>query len=137
VEKGKTRLLIGPETIVFGNDGTLFIMTEQSNLCSLTDFEKDEGGRITAKSTLVADLGVGRPLGGRFTFDNTLYIADVVLGLTRIKNPGNPKSKVELVASQVKDKGEWTRILFTDDVTIGPKSGMVYFTDGAYNFFYC
>jgi hypothetical protein len=42
----------------------------------------------------------------------------------------NPKSKVEIVASKVVDNGRLTPIAFADDLTIGPKTGRVYFTDG-------
>jgi hypothetical protein len=135
LEEGKRTLMRGPETVLFDNDGILLALTEEANLVSLTDFEKDDSDttKITAKTTLIANLGNGRPLGGKFTSDGTLYIADAVLGLTRIKNPRDPKSKLELVASTVMDMdgaGQETRILFADDVAIGPKTGMVYFTDG-------
>jgi hypothetical protein len=130
LEEGKRTLMRGPETVLFDNDGILFALTEEANLVSLTDFEKESDTKITAKTTLVANLGFGRPLGGKFAPDGTLYIADAVLGLTRIKNPRDPKSKLEIVASTVMDAGEETRIFFADDVVIGPKTGMVYFTDG-------
>lgn len=77
-------------------------------------------------SRTVADLGMGRPLGGCFTNNNTLYIADAHLGLTRLSSPG---AKVELVASRVMDQGQWTQILYANDVVVGPKTGRVYFTD--------
>jgi DNA-binding beta-propeller fold protein YncE len=74
------------------------------------------------------------PLGAKFTPDgNTVYIADGALGLLRVVDPLNPKSKVEIVASKVMDGGKITPITFADDVTIGPKSGRVYFTDGKTN----
>jgi sugar lactone lactonase YvrE len=130
LEEGKRTLMRGPETIVFDSDGTLLTLTEEANLVSLTDFENESDTRITAKTTLVANLGNGRPLGGQFAPDGTLYIADAVLGLTRIKNPRDPKSKLEIVASTVMDAGEETRITLADDVVIGPKTGMIYFTDG-------
>jgi hypothetical protein len=130
LEEGKRTLMRGPETVLFDYDGTLLTLTEEANLVSLTDFEKESDTKITAKTTLVANLGNGRPLGGKFSPDGTLYIADAVLGLTRIKNPRDPKSKLEIVATTVMDGGEETRIAFADDVVIGPKTGMVYFTDG-------
>jgi len=37
-------------------------------------------------------------LGGAFAPDGTFYIADTLLGLIRVKNPLDPRSKVELVA---------------------------------------
>jgi len=163
------RYLKGPETIVFDESGIMYALTEEGFLVSLTDFVEEEEKNnddtvtkrtttpsiITAKVTVVADLGVGRPLGGKFTQDgNTLYIADAHLGLIRVskKNTKNTTKKkkstttnnkkngddkdllfknVELVASRVYDKDEekWTPIRFADDVTIGPKTGMVYFSD--------
>jgi hypothetical protein len=134
VQDGEEALLKGAETIVFGGDGTLYALTEEANLISLTDFETsaDDKSIVTAKSTLVKDLGMGRPLGGKFTPDGeTLYMADSLLGLTRIRNPQDPASKVELVVSKVMDAGKMTPILFADDVTIGPVSGKVYFTDAS------
>jgi hypothetical protein len=130
LEEGKRALMKGPETVLFDNAGTLHFLSEDANLVSLTDFEIESDTKITAKTTLVANLGNGRPLGGKFAPDGTLYIADAVLGLTRIKNPRDPKSKLELVASTVMDAGEETRIKFADDVAIGPRTGMIYFTDG-------
>lgn len=131
LEQGKEPLLKGPETVVFGNDGTLYALTEEGFLVSLTDIQPDgvDGVRMTAKSTLVADLGVGRPLGGRFAKDGTLYLGDAHLGLTRINNPGRLHSKVELVASRVYDQGQWSQLLYVNDVAVGPKTGTVYFTD--------
>jgi len=90
---------------------------------------------MTAKTTKVADLGMGRPLGGRFTPDGkTLYICDAVLGLLRITNPRQyPTSKVELVAHQFQDTdGTISKIHYANDLAIGSKSGKVYFTDCTY-----
>jgi sugar lactone lactonase YvrE len=124
--------MTGPETIVFGNDGTMYTMTDEGSLVSLSEFEEmDDGFTITAKSNVVADLGMGRPLGGRFDAQGTLYLADAHLGLTRLKNPGSG-SKVELVATRVFDEEKWTQILYANDVAIGPKTGIVYFTDCKY-----
>lgn len=130
----------GPETVVFNSkDGTLHVLTEEALLVSLTDFQTEEKKNDdteqatiqTAKATVVADLGMGRPLGGRFTPDGkTIYIADSLLGLIRVHEPNKfPQSKVELVANKVMDEGALTRILYANDVTIGPKTGKVYFTD--------
>jgi hypothetical protein len=128
VEKDKPRLLKGPETVFFDDNGVMYTTTDDANLITLTDFQTEADGKITAKTTLLADV-VGRPLGAKFTGD-TLYMADAALGLTRIRNPHDPKSKLELVATTVKDGGKETRIQFADDLAIGPKTGMVYFTDG-------
>ncbi len=129
LEKGQEEpLMKGPETVIFDNDGTMYIMNEEGFLVRLSDFEEEENDsvKIWAKSHVIADLGVGRPLGGCFTADNTLYIADAHLGLIRLRDP---TAKVELVASRVMDQGQWSQILYANDVVVGPKTGRVYFTD--------
>lgn len=138
LNEGDEPLLKGPETVMFDNRGIMYALTEEGFLVSLTDFEAENSktkdatdevkSALTAKVDLIADLGVGRPLGGKFDQDNTLYIADAHLGLTRLKDPGRG-SKVELVASRVFDEGKWTQILYANDVAVGPITGMVYFTD--------
>jgi len=152
VSEGKVPLLKGPETpIVHPINGDLYVVTEEANLLLLTDFEKQplqkakegEGGSygniLTAKSVLAADLGMGRPLGGKFTYDGkSLYIADTLLGLIRVNIKNNKEEdstfrtidKVQIVASFVTDKnGKQSRILYANDVDIGPVTGHVYFTD--------
>mmetsp|Transcript_705 Transcript_705/g.1997 ORF Transcript_705/g.1997 Transcript_705/m.1997 type:complete len:422 (-) Transcript_705:293-1558(-) len=129
-EGGKRPLLVGPETVVFDHVGNLFLLTEEANLVQVSDMQPSGNeNTMTATTTLVASLGQGRPLGGCFTPDNTLYIADAVLGLTRMRNPAGLHSKIELVAAEVMDGDAMTTIRFADDVTVGPQSGMVYFTD--------
>ena len=115
--------LKGPETALFDDDGNLYVLTEDGNLVQLQDFERD-GSIINATATIVKDLGVGRPLGGRIVGD-TLYVCDTLLGLIRVRDFRNPRSKVELVMSSV----EGTPIRFANDVVEGPKTGRVYFTD--------
>jgi sugar lactone lactonase YvrE len=130
VPEGEKPVMKGPETVMFGSDGTLFVMTETAKLLKLVDIENQEDGvTILATPIEVKDLGGGRPLGGAFASDGTLYIADSVLGLTRVQDPENPKSKVELVASRVKVNGEWSPIAYADDLAVGQKSGKVYFSD--------
>jgi hypothetical protein len=134
-------LMVGPETIVYGKDGTLYILSDQGNLVSMTDFKDgDDGSTITAKATLIKNLGMGRPLSGRFTSDGkTLYITDAFLGLTRIPNIHDAKSKVELVASSFvvkdgkndNDEEVEQQILYANDLCIGPQTGKVYFTDSS------
>jgi hypothetical protein len=123
----------GTETMFFDDHGTMYSTTGNGNLISFTDIQIDGGnGKTTAKTSLVKDLGTGRPLAGKF-LGNTVYVADAVLGLTRVQNVYDPRSKVEIVASTVVDHhngGKETRIHFADDVAVAPKSGMVYFTDG-------
>jgi sugar lactone lactonase YvrE len=124
--------MVGPETVVIGNDGEIFVLTEEAKLIQLTDLESQEDGlTILATAIEIKDLGMGRPLGGAFAPDGTLYIADTLLGLIRLKNPLDPRSKVELVASRIKINGTWSQILFCDDLSIGPKTGKVYFSDAS------
>ncbi len=129
VEPGQSPLMKGTETIFFDDNGIMYATTEQGNLISLTDMETDDGGKITTKATIIQDLGNGRPLAGKFLGD-TLYVADAMLGLTRVRNVFDSRSKVEIVVSTVIDEGKETRIHFADDVAVAPGSGMIYFTDG-------
>jgi DNA-binding beta-propeller fold protein YncE len=125
-------LLSSPETVFFGPDNTMYTTTDQGTLISLTDWKIESDKIITAKTTLVKELGPGRPLGAKFTRDgSTVYVADAVLGLLRVRNLHDAGSKVEIVASTVVDDGKLTRILFADDLAIGPVSGKVYFTDAS------
>jgi len=130
--EGKAKLLKCPETVFFDDNGTMYTITKDNNLISLTDFQTDENGTTTAKTTLVKAVGAGRPLGAAFSGD-TLYMADTVMGLTRIQNVHDPKSKVQVVATRAMDDEEETRIVFADDVAIGPKTGNVYFSDGTFH----
>lgn len=172
-------LLKAPETILFDPKGNLLIMTEESQLVMLSDFQQVQGTVVTrpsnvssvssnanavdtrtvaAASTYVRDLGPGRPLGGAFghgKFANTLYIADAVLGLTRIRDYRDPSSKVEIVASSVEVPDEGVddfggthhakgrrpappqprqrrrRFKYVDDVAVGRRTNKVYFTDAS------
>ena len=133
VEKEGSPLLVGPETIIFDADGTIFTLTEQSKLVSITDIRQrseNDATIMTAKVTEVADLGIGRPIGGKFDNNNCLYFADVLKGLCRICLDQKPKPIVEVVASrfQLQD-GSWSDITYADDVDIGPRTGHVYFSD--------
>ena len=108
----------------------MYVMNEEGFLIKFGEQEKTgDKTSVTATAEIVTDLGMGRPLGGAFDSDNNLYMADAHLGLTRLKNPGSG-SKVELIASRVQlENGEWSQILYANDVAIGPKTGHVYFTD--------
>ena len=118
--------------------GKLYVLTEDGNLVRLNNSKQKVSPSShtpiqNVDTTLVVNLGPGRPLGGKFTYDGkTLYIADTLLGLVRVQNVENKKSqsKVEIVASSVVDKeGNESRILYANDVDIGPVTGHVYFTD--------
>eukprot|EP00585_Thalassiosira_rotula_P018078 CAMPEP_0196194836 /NCGR_PEP_ID=MMETSP0912-20130531/155_1 /TAXON_ID=49265 /ORGANISM="Thalassiosira rotula, Strain GSO102" /LENGTH=436 /DNA_ID=CAMNT_0041467181 /DNA_START=1 /DNA_END=1311 /DNA_ORIENTATION=- len=137
---GNDPLLVAPETILFDDKGVMYIMNENAKLISLTEFQPKEGGDddesiLTAKAMEVADLGMGRPLGGKFDKDGKcLYYADVLLGLARICNLSlnKPNNNVELLASRIKlEDGSWSPINYADDVDIGPKTGHVYFSDAS------
>lgn len=133
-DKGDQRLIKGTETVLVDKHGAIFGMTEEGHLLSFTDIQTAvDGITSTAKVTVVKDLGVGRPLGGEFSKDgHTLWIADAVLGLTKIQNPTNPHSKVELVASRVTlDDGTESQFLYTNDLVVGPVTGKIYFTDSS------
>lgn len=159
-----TKLLKGPETpIIDPITGILYVLTEDANLVSLTDFQEDpnlsekckiDQNCLSAKATLVADLGAGRPLGGAFAVtkgvgegeddsDNdsarsSIYIADTLLGLIRVSNINdakedkNVKPKVEIIKSSFIDaQGNTHYIRYANDVDVGPKTGHVYFTDSS------
>ena len=123
----------GPETIVFGNDGTMYVLSEDAYLVKVDPDQISPDARyINSTTTIIADLGMGRPLGGKFTpKGNTLYMCDAVLGLTRIRDVKDlRKSKLEIVTRTVVDgNGTVSPIEYADDVVIGPKTGKVYFTD--------
>jgi sugar lactone lactonase YvrE len=133
-------LLVNPETIIFGNDGTMYIINEDAKLVSLHDFQplvEEDTSILTATAIEVADLGHGRPLGGKFDNNGCLYFADAIFGLNKICNLLSkqgiiPSSSVEVVASQVKlDDGTFSPINYADDVDIGPRTGHVYFSDAS------
>lgn len=132
VEEGKQPLLIGPETIIF-NKGIMYTMTEENKLISITNFQQEKNGDAfikTADTSIVADLGIGQSLGGKFDSDNCLYFADILKGLCRICLEQQPKPVVEVVASRFElDDGTWSHVAYADDVDIGPRTGHVYFSD--------
>lgn len=157
------RLLQGTETVILRpnpnatngelDDSTLYLLsTEHGCLLSLTDIRPDDidksGERLTAQVNFIKDLGNGSPLSGVFTKDGqTLYIADAVLGLTRISNVvDNPEhAKVEIVASSItttetssmEEENHHhhhqhnTKLRYVDDVALGPRTGIIYFTDAS------
>lgn len=152
-------LLKGHETILFDPKGQMYVLTEQSKLVKIVNIKEtteaerndlDSNPSISSSSSTpssamivtyiaetveIADLGVGRPLGG--AFDSTgsyVYVADAILGLIGVQMPKTKKQKaiVELLASKVQlNDGTWSSIVFADDVAIGPKTGLVYFTDAS------
>jgi len=133
VPDGHEPIMKGPETVLFDNNGIMYVMTEDGKLVSLTDFEEgspvDSVAVSTAKATVVMYLGNGRPLGGRFSKDGILYIADTLLGLTRVRFRATGVPIVEVVASHVDMNAKTRPLLYTNDVAIGPKTGNIYFTD--------
>lgn len=132
---GGTALLTKPETaLVDPRDGTLYALTDEANLIRLDDFQTPDPkypNNITARCTVVVDLGVGRPLGGKMTKNGEVYIADTLLGLIRVPDLHAERPKVELIASRVTaSDGTTSPIRFADDLDIGPRTGHVYFSDG-------
>jgi sugar lactone lactonase YvrE len=128
------RLIKGTETIVIHpKTGTLFAMTEDAQLVKISNVQTAADGQTASADVQVLhDLGMGRPLGGAFAGD-TLWIADAHLGLTRLRKPLDAQSKVELVANSVWDPStDQPSILgYVNDVTVGPQSGKIYFTDSS------
>jgi hypothetical protein len=160
LEHGGEPLLVNPETIIFDDVGTMYVMNEYSMLVSLTDIRRDDGEDddhyyYTARTNVVADLGIGRPLGGKYDpLSKCLYYADAILGLARVcdlphggvpnyaasgasvggggggNDDGRPR--VELIANRFKlQDGSWSAINYADDVDIGSRTGHVYFTDAS------
>lgn len=134
VQPGQTPWMKGPETPFFDPNGVMYVTTVDSKLLTLTDLEAlDDGVTILATAAEVAYLGGGRPLAGAFhPADGSLYITDLHLGLLRLKpKPNGGFSKVELVASRVVDPAtsSWSPLRYVNDLAIGPKTGLVYFTD--------
>ena len=132
---------------MFDQDGEMYAMTEHSDLIHVTNISplekskskkkrkkkdydlEDESGNIFVSDTqIIAKLGMGNPLGGKFDYNKekkTLYFADSVMGLCRIHiSDDNPK--VELVATHNQKDG--SPLTFVDDVDIGRKTGHIYFS---------
>lgn len=133
IVEGKKPLLLGPETVVFSeeDDSSIYTFTKEGKIIRLHNFVESAGGIIYADTVEIAS-SVGCPLGGKFMpGSQVLYFADAVLGLCRI-DVSKKFPKIELVASKATEKdGRVTPILYADDVDIGPKSGMVYFSDAS------
>ena len=136
-ERGKTKsttLLTGHETIVFDTNNRMYVMTQERGLIEIHNISSkstENNFLLDADATEVMSLGNGLPLGGKFSAKGELYIADAALGLTRATFPTNERPILELLASRVQtEDGAWSPILLADDVTIGPKTGIIYFTDG-------
>ena len=128
----------GAESILFESTGTLHVMTEEAKLLSLTDLADTRKAHsipaVTAKATEIMDLGSGRPLGGKFARDGTLYIADAILGLNRVRFEKNVIPQLEHVASEIIVDGNKYPIHYVNDLDIGPKTGLVYFTSCKFRF---
>lgn len=132
IPENQEPLLKGHETILFDNSGAMFALAEGSKLISITNIVEDSDDSTILKADVneVAYLGVGRPLGAQFAKDGSLIVADVILGLLKVSFPKNREPVVEVLATRVKlSDGTWSRIIFADDVAIGPKTGIIYFSD--------
>jgi len=145
-------LLLGAETVIIDYESNIYALAKD-NVIQLKNLGKEEtkgdssypgdypdtyhdtssnwDGKIFADVEIVAKTP-GALLGGKFV-PNTkiLYFADAVNGLCRI-DVSKPHPKVELIASSFQlDDGTWSKIAYADDVDIGPKSGIVYFSDAS------
>lgn len=132
-ENGKP-LLDGPETIVFDDESNMYaLISKRGSVVILNNLAPSSNNEniIYADVTELASFA-GSPLGGKFVpGTKILYFADSILGLCRIDLAKN-NPKVELVASKVQlSDGSESPILYADDVDIGRKSGMVYFSDAS------
>jgi len=130
-ENGKL-LLDGPETIILDEESNMYaLLPKLGRIVSLTNLapSPNDENIIYADVTELASF-YGSPLGGNFVpGTKILYFADAILGLCRI-DLAKQDPKVELVASKVQlSDGSESPILYADDVDIGRKSGMVYFSD--------
>ncbi|GAX21599.1 hypothetical protein FisN_29Hh033 [Fistulifera solaris] len=133
----------GPETAVIGKQQQLLVLTEDGKLVELLVDAKNKkktnastaSSNTTVDTRIVQELGIGRPLGGRYTsHEHTLYIADAVLGLTRLRQYTDTQSRVELVANMVTVLTEdgipyESPLRYVNAVAVGPKTGHIYFTD--------
>ena len=144
-------LLLGPETVIIDHESNIYALA-RDNIIQLKNLGKEEtkddpsypdgypdtnskpfemGTDIFADVMIVAKTS-GFVLGGKFVpGTKVLYFADAVNGLCRI-DVSKPNPKVELIASSFQlDDGTWSKIAYADDVDIGPKSGIVYFSDAS------
>jgi len=132
----ESKILMGHETIMFDQKGQMYAMTDSSLVIKVNNVQPSmitDDYHLVAETEIVAHLGHGRPLGGAFDKHGWLYVADAVKGLMRVKFPRKRKPVVEILASRVElEDGTWSQILVADDVAIGPKTGMIYFTDACH-----
>lgn len=131
----RQQVVAGPETVLIRNNDNnkVLVLTEHGTLVELLTNDSSTNDRVV-DTKVWSNLGIGRPLGGRFASDNTLYIADAALGLTRLRQYEKPTSHVELLVSTVTVLTEngttyESPLLYVNAVAIGPKTGNVYFTD--------
>lgn len=128
--EGRYPLLIGPETIVFDDDGIMYALTRQGKVVKVHNFvETSDANHLVADTEEIASFG-GSPLGGKFVpGTKIMYFADFHLGLCRI-DVSKQHPKVVIVADRViLEDGSESKISFADDVDIGPLTGKVYFSD--------
>lgn len=128
--EGKRPLLIGLETIVFDDDGSMYALTREGKIVKVYNFvEASEPNHLNASTEEIVSFG-GSPLGGKFVpGTKIMYFADDHLGLCRI-DLSKQHPKVEIVANRViLEDGSESKISFADDVDIGPLTGKVYFSD--------
>lgn len=107
---------VGPEHIVIGPDGKLYIGAESGNIVRMNPDGKEDSAFAYTD---------GRTLGLAFDTHGNLIAADAIRGLLSI----NPEGKVSVLTNQV--NGETLR--FTDAVVVA-QNGKMYFTDASTRF---
>ena len=103
----------GPEDIIGGSDGFLYVSTRSGHIIRLSENRPD--------FDIFADVG-GRPLGLEFGSDGNLYVANAPLGLQMVTPDGN----VETLVSEF--DGE--PIQYADDLAVA-SDGRVFFSDAS------
>lgn len=68
--KGK---VVGPETIIFDNEGAMYLFTEKGIFTAKPD------GEGFHNPTLLVEIKGGRPLSGSFDSEGNIYFCDVIL----------------------------------------------------------
>lgn len=106
----------GPEDIVGGSDGYLYVSTKSGHII------RQRGSR--PEFEVFAEVG-GRPLGLEFGSDGYLYVANAPLGLQRVSPDGGVKTLVSEFDGEA--------IHYADDLAVAG-DGRVFFSDASSKF---